>query len=399
MVQDGTVLAASGGSIVTLLMVLIAHFGVRLTLYNRLNGWGLERVLTKRLEKLLVLESFVTPVLITFFLWRPLNSFLHGETAWESLPLAFRSMSYVLFLGASIFGALWLLWRPIWKVQHAQVIRRTRVEKVDQIINVPLALTQRCLALDRIPINQMFDLSIDEIELTVPGLPDALDGYRIAHLSDVHLTGQVAPDFTRRVLEHVADWQPDLVALTGDIVDVESCLDWIPNLFGPITAPDGCWFILGNHDVRVHNPDHVRERMTDSGWNDLGGRMELKTIRGVDINLVGNEYPWFGRPTDEQMENRPADFCLTLSHSPDQFDWGRKHGVQLMLAGHTHGGQGRLPLAGPLISPSMHGTRWASGDFYRAPTTLHVSRGLSSVQLLRINCRPELSLLTLRTNA
>lgn len=67
-----------------------------------------------------------------------------------------------------------------------------------------------------------------------------------------------------------------------------------------------------------------------------------------------------------------------------------------MLAGHTHGGQGRLPLAGPLLGPSFHGSRYASGDFYKDPTTMHVTRGISGVHLLRINCRPELSLLTLR---
>ena len=67
-----------------------------------------------------------------------------------------------------------------------------------------------------------------------------------------------------------------------------------------------------------------------------------------------------------------------------------------MLAGHTHGGQGRLPLAGPVLSPSFHGSRYASGDFYKAPTTMHVTRGIGGVHLMRINCRPELSLLTLR---
>jgi hypothetical protein len=67
-----------------------------------------------------------------------------------------------------------------------------------------------------------------------------------------------------------------------------------------------------------------------------------------------------------------------------------------MLAGHTHGGQGRLPLVGPLLSPSLHGSRYASGDFFRPPTTMHVTRGLSGIHLMRINCRPELSLLTLR---
>jgi predicted MPP superfamily phosphohydrolase len=110
--------------------------------------------------------------------------------------------------------------------------------------------------------------------------------------------------------------------------------------------------------------------------------------------LIGNEYPWFDRPrlpaADEQT------FRLLLSHSPDQIWWARRHQVQLMLAGHTHGGQGRLPLIGPILGPSFHGSRFAAGDFFKSPTTMHVSRGLSGTHLIRIHCRPELSLITLR---
>ena len=87
---------------------------------------------------------------------------------------------------------------------------------------------------------------------------------------------------------------------------------------------------------------------------------------------------------------------MLLSHSPDQLSWARQNRVTLMLAGHTHGGQGRLPLAGPLLSPSVHGSRYASGDFYKPPTTMHVTRGICGKHLMRINCRPELSLITLR---
>jgi len=110
--------------------------------------------------------------------------------------------------------------------------------------------------------------------------------------------------------------------------------------------------------------------------------------------LIGNEHPWFKRP---ELETDNSELRLLLSHSPDQIWWARKHGVTLMLAGHTHGGQGRLPLAGPILGPSLHGSRFASGDFYLPPTTMHVTRGLCGTHLIRINCRPELSLLTLRS--
>ena len=110
--------------------------------------------------------------------------------------------------------------------------------------------------------------------------------------------------------------------------------------------------------------------------------------------IIGNEHPWYARPEIESTEDQ---FRLLVSHSPDQFRWAREHGIHLMLAGHTHGGQGRLPLAGPILSPSFHGSRYASGDFYKPPTTMHVTRGIGGVHLMRINCRPELSLITLKS--
>jgi len=88
---------------------------------------------------------------------------------------------------------------------------------------------------------------------------------------------------------------------------------------------------------------------------------------------------------------------LLLSHAPDQLTWARRFDFDLMLAGHTHGGQIRLPLLGPIVSPSRLGTQYASGTFEREPTVLHVSRGTSSFMPLRWNCPPELAVLELRS--
>lgn len=245
------------------------------------------------------------------------------------------------------------------------------------------------------------DVAIESVEIPLAHLPRELDGYRIAHLSDIHLTGDVGPAYMARVIERALEFRPEIFALTGDIVDAQECVAWLAEMFSPATAPDGSFFILGNHDTRVSDPSEVRRQMASAGWTDLGGRCQASPLRDVAVSMSGNEWPWFERPSTEKMNaaeatgpNRPLKICL--SHSPDQFDWARRHGVDFLMCGHTHGGQGQLPVAGPILSPSWHGTRWASGDFYRPPTTMHVSRGLGGVHLLRLNCRPELSLLTLR---
>lgn len=380
--------------------VAIGHCGLHLALYNWINATGLPRKLLKAIAALLLAEMLLTPVAV-LSLYPELLGYLSAAQLDISPPsrpdLPAPLIAYGLLCLATwpVLGIPWLLWRPIFGLEWTAASRRVDVVDVTAALGKSLARTPSCRWRSKLPLNQMFELSLDEIVLPVHRLPARLDGYRIAHLSDIHLTGDVHPDFPRYAVERANEWQPELMALTGDIIDNPECIAWLEEIFSPAKAPDGCYFTLGNHDTRVKNPDRVRRAMEQAGWVDLGRRSLRHPLRQTPSLLVGNEYPWFERPelpTDETDE----DFRLLLSHSPDQFAWARRHRMHLMLAGHTHGGQGRLPLAGPLLSPSLHGSRYASGDFYRAPTTMHVSRGLGGTHLMRISCRPELSLIILR---
>jgi predicted MPP superfamily phosphohydrolase len=100
-----------------------------------------------------------------------------------------------------------------------------------------------------------------------------------------------------------------------------------------------------------------------------------------------------------ELPVRPDDanvLSLVLSHSPDQFAWAQGAGFKLMLAGHTHGGQGRLPLVGAVLTPCLSGVKYSAGVYYEPPTLLHVTRGISGMMPVRINCPPELTKLVLR---
>jgi predicted MPP superfamily phosphohydrolase len=97
-------------------------------------------------------------------------------------------------------------------------------------------------------------------------------------------------------------------------------------------------------------------------------------------------------------ESQHDNFRLALAHSPDAFDWAQREGVHLLLAGHTHGGQVRLPGIGPIVAPSWYGSKFASGVFYRKPTLMHVSRGLAGVHPLRFRCAPEIAILELHSS-
>src|SRR5262249_5702051 len=98
----------------------------------------------------------------------------------------------------------------------------------------------------------------------------------------------------------------------------------------------------------------------------------------------------------EQERHGPL-LKILLAHTPDQITWARRLGFDLMLAGHTHGGQIRFPLIGPVVCPSWHGTRYSAGFYDEPPTLLHTSRGTASLMPLRWNCRPEITKLTLRS--
>src|SRR5262245_35784298 len=121
-------------------------------------------------------------------------------------------------------------------------------------------------------------------------------------------------------------------------------------------------------------------------------------INGVSVLLSGNELPWFGAaPVTPHSALRSPYLKILLSHTPDQLPWARQNGFDLMLAGHNHGGQIRLPHLGALIAPSPFGFRSPGGLYLEPPTLLHVSRGLGGIHLIRVNCPPELALLVLES--
>jgi predicted MPP superfamily phosphohydrolase len=327
----------------------------------------------------------------------------------------------------------------------------------------------------RLPGNEVLTLEVNEKRLVVPRLEPALDGLSIAHLSDLHFTGVIGRRFFEKVVERVNEMEPDLVAVTGDLLDKTRCIDWVPYTLGRLRARHGAFFVLGNHDLRV-DWRRLRETLEDAGLVDLAGRWHTVSIEGrmtpsplwregrgegqpgrtsniqrptsnierkgggdptdvggppsfdvgrsmLDVRcsdtsamsrppssfwgdgrpghliLAGNELPWFRNVPDMSACPQTIDghrpLRVLLSHSPDQIGWARTHDFDLLLAGHNHGGQIRLPLVGPVFSPSCFGVKYASGTFEESPTLMHVSRGISGKTPLRYNCPPELTKLVL----
>jgi len=244
-----------------------------------------------------------------------------------------------------------------------------------------------------LPGNEAYDLDVADKTLEIQRLPPGLEGLSIVHLTDLHFTGRIGRGYFERVVELANESEPDLTVVTGDVLEHDDCFAWIEHTLARLRSRLGVYFVLGNHDLRIDTA-RLRRTLIDAGLIDVAGRWIVLESGGETLLLAGNERPFM--PSAPDMSNAPAtSLRVLLAHTPDQLPFARRHHFDLMLAGHTHGGQIALPFIGPVLSPSLYGVRYCGGTFHVRPTVLHVSRGVSSEQPVRFNCPPELARLTL----
>jgi predicted MPP superfamily phosphohydrolase len=248
--------------------------------------------------------------------------------------------------------------------------------------------------LAHLPGNQVFQVDFSERTLRLPRLPAAWDGLTILHLTDLHFCGTPDKAFYQYVMDVCHDWDPDLVAFTGDLVDSDYHHRWILPVLGRLRWRIAAFGILGNHDS-WREVSLIRRRLKRAGLCLLSNTWEQIKVRGESLVVIGHEGPWF-RPTPDLTYCPDGPFRLCLSHTPDHIRWARQQQVDLMLAGHVHGGQIRFPLIGSVLVPSRYGRRYDCGTFDEPPTVLHVGRGLAGQHPLRYNCRPEVTKIVLK---
>jgi predicted MPP superfamily phosphohydrolase len=256
----------------------------------------------------------------------------------------------------------------------------------------PLGYNKQAI-LARLPGNEVFQVEMTEKTLRLPRLPAAWDGLTILHLSDLHLCGVPDRAYFRFVMDRCAAWEPDLVALTGDVADSVHHQRWIVPVLGRLRWRIAALAILGNHDY-YYDPPFIRRRLQRVRMHYLGNGWQCLEVRGEPLLAIGHEGPW-AKPGPDLTNCPTGPFRLCLSHTPDNIAWARREKIDLMLSGHVHGGQIRFPVFGSVLVPSRYGRRYDCGTFDESPTLLHVSRGLSGEHPLRYGCKPEVTLLTL----
>ncbi len=386
-------------AVLLLLIAAVGHAAIWVATINRTHASGWPQSLVRMIDKLFFLFLFVPPPIVACWLfWVDPRSLMPWRVWTASGP---QSPAVALFSGYVLlcwFVAGAVLVQRLWHVASHDVSAVLRFHRRHSLAtsNILYCPDLPHHAIVRLPGNESLDLDLTERGLAVPHLPPALEGLSIVHLSDFHFTGKIGKPFFEEVVRMSNSLEPEIVAVTGDLVDKPPCLDWIPDTLGRLKARYGVYFIFGNHDLRV-DWRRMKRVLEDYGLNYLGGCWRVVEVRGEPVLMAGNELPWF-KPAADLSTCPPRSevpFRLLLAHSPDQLPWARRGGGDLLLAGHTHGGQIRLPLIGPVFTPCRVGVQYSSGLFHAPPTILNVSRGLSAQLPLRMNCPPEIIHLTL----
>ena len=251
------------------------------------------------------------------------------------------------------------------------------------------------------------ELVVERRVIKIPGLAETFAGMRIAQISDIHFMEYTEPFFVRHTVRELNRLKPDIVLLTGDYVSMAPIYkgrsrDYAPivaAILGEIECPHK-YGILGNHDWMV-DADYVIESLTAAGIRMFRNENTPIERDGKRFWLAGImdalSWEWDLNKTMPRHAEKDKEPVILMAHEPDILPAvSQLNAVDLMLSGHTHGGQVRLPFLPPLMLPSL-GKRFVEGHFQMGRTQLYVNRGIGSVGLpFRFNCPSELTEFTLQ---
>jgi predicted MPP superfamily phosphohydrolase len=252
------------------------------------------------------------------------------------------------------------------------------------------------------------DLEISHPRIAIRRPPKAFEGFRIAQLSDLHISAFMTADDIRRWVGITNQLKPDLVALTGDYIawDPETQIDVVRAL-ARLRAPCGVFGCLGNHDYETGIEVSIAHLFAEAGIRIL--RQERVTVQwhGEKLNLIGIDYENLlssdhpGHKVERYLAGceklvAPDMVNILLSHNPNVFDRAAELGIDLTLAGHTHGGQLSLEFVHRGLCLSRLATPYVSGLYQKPGGQLYVNRGIGTTGFpIRFGARPEITVIEL----
>ena len=253
-------------------------------------------------------------------------------------------------------------------------------------------------------------LELNSYTVTSDRIPEEFNGFRIAQVSDLHNV-EIGQD-NKKLLSVINECEPDIIAITGDLIDsrdtdIETALSFV----GEAVKIAPCYYVTGNHEARVTEYDELKNGLIQLGVTVLDNKRIDIEKDGKSITLIGVDDPSFY--TDylfdseefalkiqlEGMKGDNASYTVMLSHRPEMFDVYSEIGADLILSGHAHGGQIRMPFIGGIFAPHQgFFSEYDGGLYTEGASDMIVSRGVgNSLFPLRVNNRPEIVLIELQS--
>ena len=252
-------------------------------------------------------------------------------------------------------------------------------------------------------------LQLNVYTISSDRLPEVFDGYRIAHVSDLH-NAELGKD-NKKLLDMLREAKPDIISITGDLIDSRHTdIDIALQFTKAAMEIAPCYYVTGNHEARVSEYDELKAGLIEQGVVVLEDATTEISLDGDTIILVGVNDPSY--QTDylfgdsqtvmngklQEISAAENEFTILLSHRPELFEIYADNNMDLILSGHAHGGQFRLPFVGGLVAPNQGlFPKYDAGLYTEENTNMIVSRGIgNSILPFRFNNRPEVILIDLQ---
>ena len=247
---------------------------------------------------------------------------------------------------------------------------------------------------------ERLDFHVREVDIPIPNLPGGLDGLRLLHLSDIHLSAFLSEKDLARVIDSANELRPHLALVTGDLITaagdpLHACLRQIARL----RADAGILGCMGNHEVYAGSENVTEQEAARLGIPFLRGSARPLRFGGAVLNVAGVDYQRSGRDYLRGAERLvlPGACNLLLSHNPDVFPTAVEKGYDLTLAGHTHGGQVSVEILHQPVNAARFYTPFVYGLYRRGAAAEYVTRGIGTIGVpVRFGAPPEIALLRLR---
>lgn len=245
---------------------------------------------------------------------------------------------------------------------------------------------------------------VKQVTLTLPRLHPDFDGFRLAQLSDIHVSDVVNSEQLGQAVAAILEQQPDLVAITGDFADrtygIEAGAPVLVERLRPLAAAVETVAVLGNHDYSAGVAE-VRQVLRACQIRELDNRVHSLVRGGARLHIAGVDDVWERRARlSRVLAQLDGDHqaAILLAHEPDFADSAAMSGrFDLQLSGHSHGGQVVIPLVGPLVLP-YYARKYPVGQYQLGKMIHYTNRGLGAIPpRVRLNCRPEITIFTLRS--